>query len=47
LTPEARVRAAEETMRLSSSRRQQRANRIETFDRFEDFLDRKRTLDVP
>jgi predicted transcriptional regulator len=47
LTPEARVRAAEETLRLSAPRKQPRANRIVTFDRFEDFLDRKRTLDVP
>ena len=41
LTPEARVRAAEETLRLTEPRDQPRQHRLLAFDRYDDFLDWK------
>jgi hypothetical protein len=46
LTPEARVRAAEETLRLTMQREESRAHRLVAFDRYEDFLDWKRSRDL-
>ncbi len=42
LTPEARVREAEETLRLTEGRAAPRPHRIVAFDRYQDFLDWKR-----
>jgi hypothetical protein len=42
LTPEARVRAAEDTARVSHLRRQPANKRVIAFDRYEDYLDWKR-----
>lgn len=47
LTPEARVRAAEETLRLTGVRSRSRTHHIVAFDRYEDFLDWKRNRDLP
>lgn len=41
LTPEARVRAAEETARVAFLRNPLRVQRVLTFDRYEDYLDWK------
>lgn len=41
LTPEARVRAAEETLRLTELRSKPRTHQLAAFDRYEDFLDWK------
>jgi metal-responsive CopG/Arc/MetJ family transcriptional regulator len=46
LTPEARVRAAEETMRVAELRHGPRRDRMLAFDRYEDFLDWKRSEDT-
>jgi hypothetical protein len=46
LTPEQRVRAADETLRLSELRARSRTHRLQMFDRFEDYLERKRQQDV-
>ena len=46
LTHEARVRAAEETLQLTESRRPARTHVLRAFDRYEDFLDYKRTRDI-
>jgi hypothetical protein len=45
LTPEARVRAAEETLRLSERTNRPRTQHVIAFDRFEDYMDWKRTRD--
>ncbi|MGH7712075.1 MAG: ribbon-helix-helix protein, CopG family [Gemmatimonadaceae bacterium] len=45
LTPEARVREAEETLRLTESREQLRAHRVVTFDRYDDYVQWKRQRD--
>ena len=42
LTPEQRVRAAEETARVSAVRRPQIGKRLVAFDRYEDYLEWKR-----
>ncbi len=42
LTPEQRVRAAEETVRLTELRTKSRTHQLAAFDRYEDFLDWKR-----
>lgn len=47
LTPEARVRAAEETIGLTELRSKSRTHQLAAFDRYEDFLDWKRTRDLP
>ncbi|MBA2708407.1 MAG: CopG family transcriptional regulator [Gemmatimonadaceae bacterium] len=41
LTPEARVRAAEETLRVTEPRSKARTHQVAVFDRYEDFLDWK------
>ena len=46
LTPEQRVREAEETLRLAESRVRSAPHRILAFDRYEDFLDWKRQRDL-
>ncbi len=46
LTPEARVRAAEETLRLTETLAKPRAQQVVAFDRYEDFLDWKATRDL-
>lgn len=46
LTPEARVRAAEETLRLTEPRSKSRTHQLAAFDRYEDFLDWKRSRNV-
>jgi hypothetical protein len=46
LTPEARVRAAEETTRVAELRQGRRRDRMLAFDRYEDFLDWKRSEDA-
>jgi len=43
LTPEARVRAAEDTVRLTKPRSKPRTHQLVMFDRYEDFLDWKRS----
>jgi predicted transcriptional regulator len=43
LTPEARVRAAEETTRVADLRHGPRRDRMLAFDRYEDFLDWNRS----
>lgn len=45
LTPEARVREAEETLRLTELREKPRAHRVMAFDAYEDFLEWKATRD--
>lgn len=47
LTPEARVSAAEETLRLTELRSKFRTHQLAAFDRYEDFLDWKRSRDLP
>ncbi|MDP9179144.1 MAG: ribbon-helix-helix domain-containing protein [Gemmatimonadota bacterium] len=47
LTPEARVRAAEETNRLAELRSKTRTHQLAMFHRYEDFLDWKRSRDLP
>lgn len=47
LTPEARVRAAEETVRLTELQSKSRTHQLAAFDRYEDFLDWKRSRDLP
>lgn len=42
LTPEARIRAAEETLRLTMLRQKGRPSQLLMFDRFEDYLEWKR-----
>ena len=42
LTPEGRVRAAEDTLRLTELREKPKAHCVTAFDRYEDFLDWKR-----
>jgi hypothetical protein len=46
LTPEARLRAAEETARVAELRHGPRRDRMLAFDRYEDFLDWKRSEDA-
>ena len=46
LTPEERVRAAEETLRLTELRTSRRSEQIVAFDSFEEFLDWKRRRDL-
>lgn len=46
LTPEVRVRAAEETLRLSERSRRPRAHTLRVFDRYLDFVEWKRSRDV-
>lgn len=48
LTPEQRVRAAEQTARVSQRMRGTRArpHRVLSFDRYEDYVDWKRTVDL-
>jgi predicted transcriptional regulator len=46
LTPEERIRAAEETLRLSRRRGARQPRQLLQFDRFEDYLDWKRLQDV-
>jgi len=46
LTPEARVRAAEETARVSLVRERPRAQRVIGFDRYEDYLAWKRFEEI-
>lgn len=46
LTPEARVRAAEETLRVTELRSKSRTHQLAAFDRYEDFLDWKRSRDL-
>ena len=46
LTPEQRVRVAEETLSLTVLRRAPRNNASMGFDRYEDFLDWKRNRDL-
>lgn len=41
LTPEARVRAAEETLRMTEPRSKSRTHQLVAFERYEDFLDWK------
>jgi len=43
LTPEERVREAEETLRLSEPRSKSRTHQLAAFDRYDDFLDWKRS----
>jgi len=45
LTPEQRVREAEETMRLAEARERPRAHQIVAFDRYEDYAQWKRRHD--
>lgn len=45
LTPEARVRAAEETLRLTERTRRPKAQHVIAFDRYQDFVDWKRARD--
>lgn len=45
LTPEARVREAEATLRLSERVRRPKAQHVIAFDRYEDFVDWKRARD--
>ena len=45
LTPEARVREAEETLRLTEQLDRPGAHRVIAFDRYEDYLDWKRGRD--
>lgn len=47
LTPEARVREAEETLRLTEPRGKPRVHRVLAFDRYEDFLHWRRARDLP
>jgi hypothetical protein len=46
LTPEERVRAAEETARVSLGKERPRAQRVIGFDRYEDYLDWKRFEEI-
>lgn len=46
LTPEARVLAAEETLRQTGLPRRPRRHQLLAFDRYEDFLDWKKTRDA-
>lgn len=46
LTPEARVRAGEETLRLTNERSGPRTQQLAVFDRYEDFLDWKRRRSI-
>jgi len=46
LTPEQRVRAAEETLPLSAVKSPTRLHQVVAFDRYEDFLDFKRRRDI-
>jgi hypothetical protein len=46
LTPEGRVRAAEETARLAGGRGRLRAERVIGFDRYEDYLAWKRLEEI-
>lgn len=46
LTPEARVRAAEETLGLAELRSKPRTHQLAAFDRYEDFLDWKKNRDT-
>ena len=46
LTPEQRVRAAEETARVAAARRRLRAHRAIGFDRLEDYLAWKRVEEI-
>lgn len=46
LTPEERIRAAEETLRLSKRREARQPRQLLQFDRFEDYLDWKRLQDI-
>lgn len=46
LTPEARVRAGEETARLTELRSKSRTHLLVAFDRYEDFLEWKRSRDL-
>jgi hypothetical protein len=46
LTPEARVREAELTLQVTEPREQSRTNQLLVFDRYEDFLNWKRTRDL-
>lgn len=46
LTPEARVLAAEETLRQTGALRRPRRHHLLAFDRYEDFLDWKKTRDA-
>lgn len=46
LTPEARVLAAEETLRQTGVPRRPRRHQLLAFDRYEDFLDWKKTRDA-
>lgn len=46
LTPEQRVRAAEETLRLSELKSPARRHQLIAFERYEDFLDYKRRRDI-
>ena len=45
LTPEARVRAAEETLRLTDRIRRPKAQHVIAFDRYLDYIDWQRTRD--
>lgn len=45
LTPEERIRAAEETLRMSERQETPRAHTVRAFDRYLDYLDWKRTRD--
>lgn len=47
LTPEERVRAAEETARLSELRSAPRTYQVLAFDRYEDYLNWKERRDLP
>ena len=46
LTPEARILAAEETLRQAGGPRRPRRHHLLAFDRYEDFLDWKKTRDA-
>jgi hypothetical protein len=46
LTPEERVRAAEETLRLTQLQHGPRPQQVLAFDRYEDYLDWKRRQDA-
>ena len=46
LSPEARVRAAEQTARVSAARERLRAERVIGFDRYEDYLAWKRLEEI-
>lgn len=46
LTPEQRVREAQETLRLTELREPQRAHQVVVFDKYEDYLQWKRRRDT-